>query len=332
MSLNWGTKDSPVLLGLEAEQEIMKIGRFCALLAFALCFTFENYAQKAVLNNCYVVHKDWDRAGTNQGMRFHVNLSVSEKKGQDVWCIIEIGYYDGEKIYYVSRSGGNYTYNGHLAISTKLTPSYDNSTWNDLQLFLPYNEFHQVYGEKSGYLIITYCVKVIDSYGQVLLEDWQTTKRICYKQQIFEPTVCRFCNGTGICLNCNGRGGKYIQYYNSYATCNHCLGTGKCHWCSGAGKKKGLSDWFYSYEYDPNANAYDKYPDYYEESNSHIGNYRDTESSSKTICPSCHGSGKCSWCAGRGEYRNRYDDELEDCSNCRGGGLCPVCHGKGYFR
>ena len=217
VSTNWRTKDSPALLELEAEQKTMKIVRFCALLAFALCFTFESFAQKAVLNSSYVVHKDWDRAGTNQGMRFHVNLSVSEKKGQDVWCIIEIGYYDGEKIYYVSRYSGNYTYNGHLAISTKLTPSYDNSTWNDLQLFLPYNEFHQVYGEKSGYLIITYCVKVIDSYGQVLLEDWQTTKRICYKQQIFEPSVCRLCNGTGICHMCNGRGGKYIRYYNSYA-------------------------------------------------------------------------------------------------------------------
>lgn len=320
-------KDSPALLELEAEQKTMKIGRFCALLAFALFITFDGFAQNAVLNNSYVVHKDWDRQGVNQGMRFHLNLSVNDKKGQDVWCIIEMGYYDGDDIYYVSCNTGNYKYNNHLAVSKKLTPTYDNSTWKDLDLFLPYKGFREAFGEKTGSIMVTYCVKVIDSNGKVLLQEWQSTKRMWYTQNIVEEKVCYSCKGSGNCFNCSGRGGYYIGYYK---ICNKCGGNGRCKWCSGTGRVKIGKDWYSSGDYNPNSNEYDGYQDYYEESYSNGGNYTKPESSSKATCLGCHGTGKCSWCAGRGEYRNRYNGEMDDCSNCRGSGQCPVCHGKGY--
>lgn len=319
-----------MLLELEAKQKTMKIGRFCALLAFALFITFDGFAQNAVLNNSYVVHKDWDRQGVNQGMRFHLNLSVNDKKGQDVWCIIEMGYYDGDDIYYISCNIGNYKYNNHLAVSKKLTPTYDNSTWKDLDLFLPYKGFREAFGEKSIFGTITYCVKVIDSNGKVLLQEWQSAKRMRYTQHIAEASVCTVCKGTGNCFNCSGRGELYIGYYNPhYVTCNKCGGKGKCNYCSGSGKRKMGNDWYSSWDYNPNSSEYDAYQDYYEESYSNGGNYTEPESSGKITCPICHGTGKCSTCAGRGE-KNYSDGTKYDCWDCHGSGTCSSCGGRGY--
>lgn len=52
-------------------------------------------------------------------------------------------------------------------------------------------------------------------------------------------------------------------------------------------------------------------------------------SSDYGTCHTCHGSGKCNMCAGRGETRNPYNDRMYDCSWCKGRGICYVCHGKG---
>ena len=48
-------------------------------------------------------------------------------------------------------------------------------------------------------------------------------------------------------------------------------------------------------------------------------------------CPSCHGTGKCTHCAGRGWKRRTYDGVVDDCVGCDGTGRCGVCHGKGYI-
>lgn len=52
-----------------------------------------------------------------------------------------------------------------------------------------------------------------------------------------------------------------------------------------------------------------------------------------TECPICHGNGKCSMCAGRGEYRyeGMYGQPggIMDCSQCHGSGRCQSCYGSG---
>ena len=56
--------------------------------------------------------------------------------------------------------------------------------------------------------------------------------------------------------------------------------------------------------------------------------------SSGRTCAGCHGSGKCTGCAGRGEYRGEgyYGTQMFDCPVCSGTGNCKVCYGKGVIR
>lgn len=46
-------------------------------------------------------------------------------------------------------------------------------------------------------------------------------------------------------------------------------------------------------------------------------------------CRTCHGSGLCKSCAGRGEKRRSSDGKVRDCNICRGSGSCSICYGTG---
>ena len=64
--------------------------------------------------------------------------------------------------------------------------------------------------------------------------------------------------------------------------------------------------------------------------NSYNGNSSGNSSSSEYTCPTCHGTGRCTICAGRG-YRI-YNSRYIDCTMCNGGGACYGCHGRGSIR
>lgn len=205
---------------------------------------------KAVLNSCYVVHKDKDMEGKKEGIRFHLNLSVNGRKDQKVWCIIEMAYYEGDESYYFSHSKGDYEYNGHLAAYKQIVPTYENSKWEDLQLFIPYREFRNSVGDieqwKKG---ITFCVKVVDSDGKVLMQKWQDSERIGYYQHIgsYENCYGWNCSHTSVCNQCKGRGVNYVQYVG-LMQCPLCKGTGKntCNVCGGTGKTRKIT--LYTYD------------------------------------------------------------------------------------
>lgn len=55
-----------------------------------------------------------------------------------------------------------------------------------------------------------------------------------------------------------------------------------------------------------------------------------SSNSDQLTCPDCHGSGKCTSCAGRGE--KRFDGRLSDCAICNGRGTCRLCYGRGWIR
>lgn len=55
-----------------------------------------------------------------------------------------------------------------------------------------------------------------------------------------------------------------------------------------------------------------------------------SNSSNDLTCPVCHGSGKCSYCAGRGWTRS--GSTIHDCIVCKGTGRCISCYGKGRIR
>ena len=311
----------------------MKLGKFLVTIVFAFFLAFEGIAQNAVLNSCYVVHNDKDREGKKEGMRFHLNLSVSGLKGQKFWCIIEMAYYEGDDSYYFTRTKGNFHFNDHLAVYKQLTATYKNSTWNDLQLFLPYVEVKKSIGEKDWKKGITYCVSVIDTDGNVLLQEWQTSKRMGYTQKIYPWETCGLCHGTGICNMCKGSGGQYF-YTQGFVKDNYCSGTGKCRICQGSGRMR-FSDLMCSYDIPVNNGTYSGSTMPYDYNNlpsSSGGNNTKTESSSKTTCPICHGTGRCTSCAGRGWKEGQYVSGVYDCSVCNGGGQCSMCYGRGFIR
>lgn len=58
-----------------------------------------------------------------------------------------------------------------------------------------------------------------------------------------------------------------------------------------------------------------------------------TYSSGKNTCPTCHGSGLCSYCKGRGwnEITTAYGTSVKNCIQCYGNKTCRGCGGRGYF-
>ncbi len=54
---------------------------------------------------------------------------------------------------------------------------------------------------------------------------------------------------------------------------------------------------------------------------------KSSHSSHDLECKACYGSGKCSYCGGRGW--KIIEDTVQDCIICHGSGRCQSCHGKG---
>lgn len=67
-----------------------------------------------------------------------------------------------------------------------------------------------------------------------------------------------------------------------------------------------------------------------ENSNYNLPSNNSTYDSDYFTCPNCHGSGKCSFCAGRGE--KAYNGIYYDCEICHGTGKCQSCYGRGKQR
>lgn len=73
----------------------------------------------------------------------------------------------------------------------------------------------------------------------------------------------------------------------------------------------------------------------YGNTNGGIGYYNNGNSSGSTnssdyTCPTCHGSGLCNICAGKGYWIN--DGRYINCSTCNGRGNCYGCHGRRTIR
>ena len=51
-----------------------------------------------------------------------------------------------------------------------------------------------------------------------------------------EKSSCESCNGSGRCINCEGRGYYYMSSFDDHHPCGVCRGTGKCIYCDGKGE------------------------------------------------------------------------------------------------
>ncbi len=73
-----------------------------------------------------------------KGMRIHVKFSVERMKGITGQCVAYFRYEDGSPV--KDKNNAYYTSDGQACSSRNFTPSYDNSTFNDLVIFMPYKE------------------------------------------------------------------------------------------------------------------------------------------------------------------------------------------------
>lgn len=99
----------------------------------------------------WVDHNVYDSYG-NKGMRIHVKFDVNgmlNKRGQAA------AYFYFENGNALKDYNNNYrTGDGHVAHHTDFTPNYKNCTYNDLTIFMPYDELH-ISGSASCYFTIS---------------------------------------------------------------------------------------------------------------------------------------------------------------------------------
>lgn len=96
-------------------------------------------SQKATIKEIWVDHGAYDEYN-QKGMRIHLKFETEDLKGVEGQVIAYFFYDDETKI---KDTNNRYsTPDGQVSVAKPFTPSYDNSTYNDFKLFMPYSELH----------------------------------------------------------------------------------------------------------------------------------------------------------------------------------------------
>lgn len=102
-----------------------------------------------------------------KGMYIAVSFDVSGMKGKTGEAIAYFYFEDGTKLKDYNRS--YYTTSGNVCASTTYSPRYDESTYTDLRIFIPYNELHLASGRHD----LKAYVAIFDNAGDKIGEsDW----------------------------------------------------------------------------------------------------------------------------------------------------------------
>jgi hypothetical protein len=75
-----------------------------------------------------------------KGMRIHVNFRVLNMKNIDAYLAIYFEMKNGEKL--LTNNKTYRSQSGQVTLYKSLKPGYDESVYNDMQVFMPYDEFH----------------------------------------------------------------------------------------------------------------------------------------------------------------------------------------------
>ncbi len=99
------------------------------------------------------ITKIWLEHGVTQNSQqgIQVHLSV-QAIGFAKVNMIAVAYLDHPKGVGLRDTNGKYcTTDGTVAFTTNFTPPYDNSTWDDMKIFIPYGEMHLLEGNHTYY-------------------------------------------------------------------------------------------------------------------------------------------------------------------------------------
>ncbi len=258
-------------------------------------------------------------------LAIHLNGQVNGMKGKTVRLVAFIESPLGTK-HREGKAHGKYrSKEGQICVGTNFFCRYDVSKFDDLTLYLPNEEISPRQGKNSYYISVHvwYESEYIDgidacdaNYGNENFLTFSMTGKSSQHNQD-DYIECWKCTN-GKCNWCNGTGnqmGPYSYITKTYTiwTCSHCRGTGKCSICHGTQKIK-----------------IDKTDNQYPPTNYKSRKQHKESMHGNAECPSCHRSGKCTACGGKGWYRNQYADyAVMDCSICNKTGKCQTCKGKG---
>lgn len=211
--------------------------------------------------------------------------------------------------------------NNQFAHSLQYKPGYDNTVYNNFELYIPYLEMHKSQTSKSG--IYKYRVVV-----------WGNGKEIAshYSQPFVFTDLsqnCPFCAATkGICHYCHGTG----RFMGSTVFCNLCNGTGICGTCKGSGV-------FLSCSIGSTGNTISTpqqiMPIQITETNSSQNSNSCEAQFYKETCTFCKGTGVSPSCNWAPNYVGN-NATLYYCEYCKERkelhhhDRCPSCQGKGY--
>jgi len=79
-----------------------------------------------------------------KGMKIHINFSVNNLEEVDCCIAAYFSFQDGKKI--CGLTDDFITTNGQAVVSQFFTPAYEGTRYNDLQLFMPYEELYLAEG------------------------------------------------------------------------------------------------------------------------------------------------------------------------------------------
>lgn len=112
------------------------------------CISAGVHAQSATakIEKIWVDHNVTENG--EMGMRIHVKFLVNNMLGKTGSCVAWFYFSSGEALKSLGADQRYKTPNGKLAISDSYKPAYENASFNDFKLFMPYSELHL----KSGKL------------------------------------------------------------------------------------------------------------------------------------------------------------------------------------
>jgi hypothetical protein len=203
----------------------------------------EQSKPKGEIENISVDHNVWQ--GGYIGMLIHVKFTVDNFQGVDCGAAAYFYFSSGKAL--KDFNGAYRTDDGNVSVGTDFRPGYVHSTYEDLRLFIPYDELHLASGrydlkfnvklyEKNGNFFATSeYVPFIATIGpkQPLVDNGYGNLPPSYiNPPINPPThtrhICPRCHGTGTIDNC-----AYRNCYLPDANCTNCISD--CPLCHGTG-------------------------------------------------------------------------------------------------
>ena len=134
----------------------------CSMLTFPESNAVYNFQPRATFHKMWVDY-DITEEGV-RGMRIHLKFSVYEMKDMDAYVAIYFEFNNEKGGLLMDKNKKFYSTAGEVALYKSIKPAYDPADYNDLQLFMPYNELDL----DAGNYDLSMDVKLIYKQGGIL--------------------------------------------------------------------------------------------------------------------------------------------------------------------